>query len=57
MVVVDYKVFHFINNEDQEALGYKILWRTIAIASHREEINSWSLYLCVTNLKMSLVYV
>ena len=24
--VVGCKVFHFINNEDQEALGYKILW-------------------------------
>ena len=57
MVVVDYKVFHFINNEDQEALGYKILWRTIAIASHREKINSWSLYLCMIDFKISLVYV
>ena len=35
MIVVSYKVLHFINNEDQEALGYKTLRRTNAIASHR----------------------
>ena len=34
--VVDYKVLHFINNEVQEALSYKTLWHTNAIASHRE---------------------
>ena len=34
--VVSCKVLHFINNEDQEALGYKTLWRTSAVASHRE---------------------
>ena len=37
--VVDCKILHFINNEDQEALGYKIL-----ITSHRE---NKSLYLCI----------
>jgi len=26
----------FFNNEDQEALGYKTLWRTKAVASHKE---------------------
>ena len=30
------KVFNFINNEDLEALGYKTLWRTNVVASHRE---------------------
>ena len=30
------KVFHFINNEDQEALGYKTLRRKNAVASFRE---------------------
>ena len=36
MDVVGYKVLHFINNEDQETLGYKTLWRTNTVASHRE---------------------
>jgi len=36
MDVVGYKVLHFINNEDQEALGYKTLWRINAVASHKE---------------------
>ena len=35
MIVVGCKVFHFINDEDQEALGYKTLSRTSAVASHR----------------------
>ena len=35
MIVVGYKVLHFINDEDQEALGYKTLSRTGVIASHR----------------------
>ena len=35
--VVGCKVLHFINNEDQEAFGYKTLRRTNAIASHREK--------------------
>ena len=42
--VVGYKVLHFINNEDLEALGYKTLWRTNTIASHRE---NKSLGLCI----------
>ena len=33
---VGYKVLHFINNEDQEALGYKTLRRKDAVASFRE---------------------
>ena len=36
MVVVGCKVFHFINNEDQEVLGYKTQRRTNAVASYRE---------------------
>ena len=32
--VVDYKVLHFINNDNQEVLGYKTLWRTNAVASN-----------------------
>ena len=36
MDVNDCKVCHFINNEDQETLGYKTLWRINAIASQRE---------------------
>ena len=35
MIVVNCKVLYFINNKDQEALGYKTLRRTNAIASHR----------------------
>ena len=35
MIVVGCKVLHFINDEDQEALGYKILRHTNEIASHR----------------------
>ena len=34
MIVVGYKVLHFINDEDQEAFGYKTLRRTNAVASH-----------------------
>ena len=30
------KVLHFINNEDEEALGYKTLRRKDAVASFRE---------------------
>ena len=30
------KVLHFINNKDQEALGYKTLRRKDAVASFRE---------------------
>ena len=35
MIVVGRKIFHFINNEDQEALNYKTLKCTNAVASHR----------------------
>ena len=35
-IVVGCKVLHFINNEDQKALGYKTLWHTNAVSSHRE---------------------
>ena len=34
--VVGCKVLHIINNEDQEELGYKTLWRTNGVASHKE---------------------
>ena len=37
--VVNCKVFHFINNEDQEELGYKSRRRTNVVASHKEKIN------------------
>ena len=33
-----WKVLHFINNEDQEALGYKTLRRKDAVASFRENM-------------------
>ena len=36
MIIVDCKVLYFINNENQEALDYKTLWRTNTVASHRE---------------------
>ena len=35
MIVVSCKVLHFINDEDQEALGYKTLRHTNAVTSHR----------------------
>ena len=55
--VVGCNVLHFINNEDQEALGYKTLWRINVVASHRENKSlglcirvwwplKWSLYMC-----------
>ena len=34
--IVGYKVLHFINNEDQEAFGYKTLKSKDAVASFRE---------------------
>ena len=37
--VVGCKVFHFINNEAQEALGYKTYRRANIVASHKEKIN------------------
>ena len=36
MIVVSYKVLHFISYEDQEVLGYKTQRRTNAVASYRE---------------------
>ena len=35
MIVVGYKVLYFINDEDQEELGYKILKHTNTVISHR----------------------
>jgi len=35
LIVVGCKVLHFINDEDQEALGYKTLRRTNIVVSHR----------------------
>ena len=34
--IVGYKVLHFINNEDQETLGYKTVRRKDAVVSFRE---------------------
>ena len=31
------KVLHFINNKDQEALGYKTLWRKDTVASFKRD--------------------
>ena len=44
MIVVGYKVLHFINVKDQEALSYKTLWCTNAVTSHR---GKWILGLCI----------
>jgi len=35
MIVVGYKVFHFINDEDEEVLGYKTQRCINAVASNR----------------------
>ena len=43
---VDYKVLHFINNEDQEALGYKTLRHKDAVASFRENKASVTFFMC-----------
>ena len=40
------KVIHFINNEDQEALSYKILKRKDAVASFRENKASVTFFMC-----------
>ena len=42
---VDCKVFHFINNEDQEAFGYKTLRHKDAVVSFRE--NKASVTFCM----------
>ena len=47
--VVGCKVLHFINNEDQEALGYKTLCLTNPVAFHREN-KSLGLYIHVWQL-------
>ena len=39
------KVLHFINNEDQKALGYKTLRRKNAVASFRK--NKASITFCI----------
>ena len=51
--IVGCKVFHFINNEDQEALGYKTLRRKDAIASFRE--NKASVTFCINSPLYSLM--
>ena len=58
------KVLHFINNEDQEALGYKTLRRKDAVASFKERIRHRSpfeyvllVFSYVTASKISLIYV
>ena len=43
---VGYKVLHFINNEDQEALGYKTLRRKDVIASFKENKASVTFNMC-----------
>ena len=43
---VGYKVLHFINNEDQEALGYKTLRRKDTVASFRENKASVIFNIC-----------
>ena len=57
MIVVGCKVLHFINDKDQEVLGYKTLWYTNVVASYREKINFWSLYPRMTALKISHIYM
>ena len=34
-IIVGYKVLHFINDEDQEALGYETLRRINVVSSRR----------------------
>ena len=55
MNVVGYKVLYFINNEDQEALGYKTIRCTNAVASHRV-YESRSLFPYMMTFKISLIY-
>ena len=43
---VGYKVLHFINTEDQEALGYKTLRRKDAVASFKENKESVTFSMC-----------
>ena len=44
---VDCKVLHFINNEDQEALGYKTLRHKDAIASFRDNKTLSHFFMCL----------
>ena len=43
---VGYKVLHFVNNEDQEALDYKTLRRKDAVASFKENKTSVTFCIC-----------
>ena len=57
MNVVGYKVLHFINNKDQEALDYKTLWCTNVVTSHREN-KALGLYIrSMMAFKISFIYV
>ena len=44
--IVDCKVLYFINNKDQEALGYKTLRFKDAVASFKENKVSITFYMC-----------
>jgi len=55
LIVVGCKVLHFINDEDQEALGYKTLRHTYAIAS-TEYMSSSTLFPYLMTFKISLIY-
>ena len=46
LIIVCYKVLHFNDVEDQEALGYKTLSHTNAIASHRVYVLSLYFRIC-----------
>ena len=52
--IVGCKVLHFINNEDQEALGYKTLRRKDAVTSFKE--NKASVTFCICSLLYSLMW-
>ena len=41
-----YKVLHFINNENQEALDYKTLRRKDTVPSFRENKASFTFFIC-----------
>ena len=54
------KILHFINNEDQEALGYKTLGHKDIVASFRENKASITFCICSPSVmasKISLIYV
>ena len=60
--VVNCKVLRFINNKDQEALGYKTLRRKDAITSFKENnaldhfLHVLHVFSYVTAFKISLIY-